>query len=261
MKIPFKQVYPGCLFSVLLLMLVACEKENKTQFEPQTNIYIKHDFLGKPFSRDSTYTDLAENQLSFKTFQYYLSNFTLIGDNPSNDYLIPNGFYLIKGFDNQGTYEISLKNIPVRNYRGLRISIGLDSATNKSTGGTGALNPGNGMYWDWSKEYKFLVMEGNYRTSAPTDTGSFLFHIAGNSNYRTVYIPFSSNSDAIEFGSGSRDVILTAEISSLFGEPEIIDFRNYNNVISNETGAWKIAENYEKAGFLQLYAISKLTKN
>jgi hypothetical protein len=95
-------------------------------------------------------------------------------------------------------------------------------------------------------------MEGNF--NYPDTSGAFLFHVAGNSCFRTIRIPISSNGNAAFLANGSR-INLDVELSALTGAPNPVDFRVMNNVMSVAAGAGKLAENYAGGRFIRFTGI------
>jgi hypothetical protein len=244
--------------SGLSFLFFSCGKESQQQpIGTEIRLTISHESMEKALNRDSIFLDSAGNRLRLSKFEYLLSNFHLMAEDPKNDFQVSDAIFLVKGLENDGRDTLILKNIPPGKYRGIKIGIGLDPVTNKSGPGTGALDPGNGMFWPWSDEYKFMVLEGTYTTKLPeAASGSFLFHIAGNPCYKQVFIPFGlMNDPALNFQSRT-ELKLKCELSALFGRPNPIDFRVTNNVMSPEAGGTALAGNYAPGGFLRFKGIS-----
>ena len=240
------------LIPVWLLLFSSCKKEENAPADSgvELNIRLRHVALGASLAGKDVLEDSSGTLLRFSKLQYYLSGFRLETENPMETYSLPGTVHLVKGLDKAGETTLTLKGIPGRAYKSLVFHIGLDSITNRSRGGTGALDPGNGMYWSWSGEYKFMVLEGNYQ--AGDSTGAFLFHLTGQPCYRSVRIPLLDTSGKeLDIREGG-EILLDAEISALFGAPHPVDFRKMNNVMSLEAGAGKIADNYSYGRFFRL---------
>jgi hypothetical protein len=244
--------YPATL--ILALLLVSCGKESTPQPSDSREILIRlrHVSMGETIEVGKAVSDSSGAVIALSKFQYYLSGIRLESENPMETFRESNSFHLVKGLDNKGEFIIRIKNVPERPFQSLVLQVGLDSITNGKTGGQGALDPGNGMYWPWSSEYKFLVMEGNF--NYPDTSGAFLFHVAGNSCFRTIRIPISSNGNAAFLANGSR-INLDVELSALTGAPNPVDFRVMNNVMSVAAGAGKLAENYAGGRFIRFTGI------
>jgi hypothetical protein len=252
---------PGSIFSKIAFLLLipaglflfsSCKKDNNspTASGVELLIHLRHVAMGAGLAGKDALEDSSGTLLRFSKLQYYLSGFRLETENPMETYALPGAVYLVKGLDNGGETTITLKGIPGRVYKNLVFHIGLDSITNRSRGGTGALDPGNGMYWSWSGEYKFMVLEGNYQ--AGDSAGAFLFHLTGQPCYRSFRIPLLDTAGKeLDIREGG-EIRLDAEISALFGAPHPVDFKQMNNVMSLEAGAGKIADNYSYGRFFRL---------
>ena len=208
--------------------------------------------MGEKLEQAKAVTDSSGAVIALSKFQYYLSGIRLESENPMETFREPDSFHLVKGLDNKGEFVIRMKGVPERPFQSLVLQVGLDSITNGKTGGQAALDPGNGMYWPWSSEYKFLVLEGNF--NYPDTSGAFLFHVAGNACFRTLRIPISSNGNAAFLANGSR-INLDVELSALTGAPNPVNFRLMNNVMSIAAGAGKLADNYSSGSFIRFAGI------
>ena len=231
-------------FSLTFLLLLSCKKEKMPAPSNlrELSLEIRHQSLGNPLTYDAPVADSSGCLLRFTRFQYYLSGIRLETDNPADAWIQPSSFHLIKALDNGGKSLVALSGIPERPFKYLVLHIGLDSLVNHAAGGTGALDPGNGMYWSWSGEYKFMVLEGNYQHS--DSSGAFLFHIAGDPCYREIRLPLAPENGSPVSLSGKSAIQLDAEIAALFAWPNRLDLRAFNNVMSLESGAGLMAENY-----------------
>lgn len=234
-----------------LVISVSCRKDSvsTTPDLPALTIRLRHLSMGKKLMQAAAVQDSSGATLSLSKFQYYLSGIRLETENPMDTYREADSFHLIKALENGGETLLSLPGVDFRAYKTLLVQIGLDSITNQKTGGTGALDPGNGMYWPWSSEYKFMVLEGSFQY--PDTSGAFLFHIAGNACFRTIRIPLQEGGNSVSIGGGS-EIILDVNLASLLGAPHPVDFRKMNNVMSAESGARKLADNYEAGNFFRL---------
>ena len=244
-----KILIPG----LLPLVFMSCKKDADPEPRMRVNLVIQHKAMGLPLTASGEAVDSSGTAIVFSKLQYFISNIRLETDNPMDVFAEPSSYHLIKGLDNGGETILSLTGIPIRNYRYLHLAIGLDSASNKgNNNGVAALQGGSGMYWSWSDEYKFMVLEGLFQKQNPDTSGAFLFHITGNSSYRSLRLNLvDSTGKGLEFKLENR-LNLEAEISALFGAPNPVDFRVFNNAMSVETGAGKIAENYGAGRFIRL---------
>lgn len=142
------------------------------------------------------YTTAAGEKIRLTTFNYFVSNFSLIKSD-GTEYIVPKDecYFLVK-HDDPASREIKLKNVPAGDYKELRFTVGVDSAKSVSpiAERTGALDPAgaaNGHYWSWNSGYIFMKMEGT-SPAAPVEpsTGEriFQYHVGlfGGYNSKTL---------------------------------------------------------------------------
>jgi len=251
-----KSTFLFLVLSATLSFLFLCCTQEKP-FPPDSTtvdvvIKIKHRASGQSLGEGVSFLDSAGQQITFSRFQYYFSNIRLNQSSSENGFRESASYHLVKALNSPDGFQIQLKGIPKGVYNELVFGIGVDSATNRgSSSNLGDLGQGNGMFWSWSDEYKFWVMEGNYQASGIQ--GNFLFHIAGNACYKEIRIPL------VESGSGNnsislvsnRTIVLEANVLDFFGGPNSIDLKITNDVSSIAAGADKIADNYA-SGFFTL---------
>ncbi|MBI5423094.1 MAG: cytochrome C peroxidase [Opitutae bacterium] len=87
--------------------------------------------------------------------------------------------------------EVALTNVPVGEYRGLQVRVGVPEAVNHADPGLWppghALNPTtNGLHWSWSGGYVFLALEGYWRNAGAVDSSGFTYHLAKEPQLMTV---------------------------------------------------------------------------
>jgi len=101
------------------------------------------------------YSNSIEQNFTVDKFNYFISNIILEKIDGTN-YIVPQDscYFLIKS-SNKASQNISIKNIPVGNYRKMSFMIGVDSARScmPASARTGALDFGAAaadMYWTWN---------------------------------------------------------------------------------------------------------------
>ncbi len=239
-----------------ILLFSDCKPEDKEPDFATILLRISHKGPGlvsgeKPILAEDQFQfkDSLGQEFSVKTLNYYISNIKLMNKSQNVYYQQVQSYHLVNALVNPNNTEIILKNVPMKKFEEFEISIGVDSIANKGIDKTGALDPGKGMYWSWEDGYKFLEFEGRFKQEGLEKP--FLFHIGGNENYKTLNFRFSNllgtNYDIVKDGQ----IILEADVSAMFGSPNKVDLKIFNNVMSTAAGADKIAENY-KTGFLKL---------
>ena len=173
---------------------------------------------------------------------YYISNVKLNG--PSVSFTESNSYHLIKQSD-ATTTSFDMSGVPLGQYTSITFMLGVDSLHNVSGAQSGALDPINGMFWDWNTGYIMLMFEGTSPRS-PQMGNTLTFHIGGfsgvDSVQRVITLPLSS---AITVAaSGENHIHLTGDVLHLFKSPNIIDFSVLNNMMAPGATAAGFANNY-----------------
>jgi hypothetical protein len=163
----------------------------------------------------------------------------------------PESYHLIQHLDDIKSFAIN--NLPEGNYNQLQFTIGVDSLRNVSGAQTGALDPGNVMFWDWNSGYIFLKLEGDYKTTTTTSAVNYAMHIGG---YKapTNYIR-EITFNAIDLQSVKYKTTLVyihTTIDEIFKTPETIDFDTYG-AIAQGKNMQTLVNNY-----IDMFSISKI---
>ena len=190
--------------------------------------------------RDLSYLNANGDTFSIEEFNYYISNVTLGKSGSSAEFLIPESYFLIRKQDGVDSHEISVEDVPSGMYDVLRFSIGIDPEKNTSLDSDGDLNPSNNMAWNWNTGYKFVLLEGRYKTVSGQE-GVLVFHIGRDENYHTMEVDLTE-SISIQEGKVS-EVLLETDAAEMFVSPYTIDFSVESNAQFG-TDADSIAVNY-----------------
>ena len=197
----------------------------------------------------STYTTSSGQQFTVSTFNYYLSNIKLRKAD-GTEYAEPESYHLLKHSD-AATRAFTLTNVPAGDYTGFTFTIGVDSARNVSGAQTGALDPSNGMFWEWNSGYIYTKLEG----SSPQAGGNkqLLFHIGGfkkpNNTIRTVSP--SLNGATIQIRKDRTPTVhLAADVLRMFTGPNTIDVSTLSNTMGGSNSV-KVADN-QAAGMFRV---------
>ena len=177
--------------------------------------------------------------------KYYISNIRL-QKSDSSYYDIPESYYLIDVSVSNDT-TITIPYIPAGNYIGVKFSIGVDSIHNHTGSQPGALDPTieGDMLWLWSTGYKFVKLEGTYKTASSGGFQALVFDIGDDVNYRST----SYNSGTAHWTNiNIRDAKTTkiqvkANFDEMFKTPNTISFDATNNVAGGPASN-QIADNY-----------------
>ncbi len=182
--------------ALAFLFLTSCKKE-KTDIQPGDKGELTVEFDNVVGAQNlqlntATYTNAAGEPYKITMLNYYISNIVLVAADGSR-YTVPkdSSYFLIKEED-VATQEVTLKDIPAGDYKGIEFVIGVDSLKNTAAVGerTGCLDPaagGSGMYWTWNSGYIFLKMEGTSDVATSADK-KFRYHIGGFGGYSSATI-------------------------------------------------------------------------
>lgn len=171
------------LFLPVFFFLFSCKKKTESP-DPntttqQTSVKLKVHHLWDASSDFQLNTMLVNplngDSLQFSSFKYYLSNVKLKRDN-GTWWEMPDSYFIVNTAASQECL-LDLGNVPAGSYTAIEYTLGVDSTHNVSGSQSGALDPGNGMFWGWTSGYIMLLTEG---TSPDTGSGSaFSLHMTG----------------------------------------------------------------------------------
>lgn len=174
---------------------------------------------------------------------YYISNIKLSNSaTPNTSYVEPSSYHLVELRAGQ-TYDTIFLNSPKEGtYNNVQLMLGIDTAQNTSFTRVGDANPTSHMAWDWNIGYKFIRIEGRYKTSGGT-SGNLLFHTGGNPNQRRVgfvgVTPFQVQAGRTTY------INLEARLESYFNTPFQLNLATeFNDMQVGQALSSKIATNY-----------------
>lgn len=139
------------------------------------------------------YKNEIEEFYSMTKLKYYISDIELT--TVDGKIVNLNSSFLVDE-NKKDSKSITLKNCFEGNYTSLSFIVGVDSLHNCSGVQSGALDPVNGMFWEWNTGYIFFKLEGISGSS--TMPGSiFEYHIGGfkapTNCIRKITIPLNQN--------------------------------------------------------------------
>jgi hypothetical protein len=245
-----KIIFSG-LFIAVSLIIYSCHKDKDNNVEPASGktgtlkLELESDMNGNKILLDSVY--LNQNQDTFKvsSLKYYISNLRL-KDAAGNYYNVPESYYLIDVSVSNDTF-ITIPNIPAGNYVQVELAVGIDSVHNHSGVQTGALDPtvASAMFWSWSAGYKFVLLEGTYKTASSNGYKPLAVHVAEDGNMKNfVFNSTTLNWTDINIREGKNTKIkVNVNLEEMFKTPTLISFDLMNNVGGGSDCA-VIANNY-----------------
>ncbi len=233
---------------VLATALVTACKKDSDPSTPQTGVFaleLEPGVGALPLNLSTdTYTTAAGDRFTVSAFKYFLSNIKLTKADGSA-YAVPDSYFLVDQAK-PDSQHLDLKDVPVGDYTGLTFTVGVDSARTKAGNFTGALAADPGMFWDWSQEFKNVVLEG---TSPQSPSRGLVFHIAGfkgangaNNTIRTVSPAFPANTKLLIRPDHSPEIHLHVDVLGLFGGPNPVRFATVYNTMGGPQSV-KVADN------------------
>lgn len=250
MKIQNQKIYFIAILSAIILFN-ACKDDDTTTpnptptVPPMLNIEFDHLAGASKFYLDSTYTNANGDQFTATMFKYYISNIRLVGVNNA-EVAIPDSYFLVNE-DIESSKVIEMDSLPIGMFKSIKFMIGIDSTHNVSGAQAGALDPTNGMFWDWNSGYIFLKLEGTSPVIS-TPSHSFTYHIGGfkgaNINYKEVELSF--NGDILTLNNNKHpELHFVVDVLEFFTNPTTIDLSTFpSSVISTTPNAAILANNY-----------------
>jgi hypothetical protein len=198
---------------LLALTFTSCEKDEKDNTPPATtrDVVLKFEHIwgpnGPAFDLGTEYSHpLTDQLITFTTLRYYISNVVFVRQDGS-EWAETESYYIVD-VSNPDKTNLTIKNVPVGEYKGVKYTIGVDSTRNTSGVQTGALDPAEGMFWSWNTGYIFIKAEGN----SPSATGErFIYHLGG-----FVGDQNAINTRSFDFGQSLLNVQANASTSVHF---------------------------------------------
>ncbi len=213
-----------CVFSVLLIcgLMLSCADEESTQSNiapgPRLSIEINHVFDGAPLALGTDYETADGVAVQINKVRYWISNVQL-NRADGTKHAVPASYYLLEQTQDKLRNEIVVGGIPVGEYTGLTLAIGVDEGHNHSTDlFEGELSTALNMDWGWNSGFIFFKIEGDYE-----DNGSmapFIAHVGNDVLYREVTMTFDTPISIDEERDGSVQV--TADVQRIFDGWDVV---------------------------------------
>lgn len=168
------------VLGLMAALLGSCEKEDgndtPADTQQQLSLSLKHTFNGSLLHADSLYTDSVGTAFAVTTLRYYLSGIALYHADGDTTTVQPD-YVLVKG-DEAVETVLNLGEITTGNYVGFSFNVGLPAFINQAVTPTDAGIAADSvlatqtdvpMWWNRTRGYKFLVLEGQYDNSQPAN--------------------------------------------------------------------------------------------
>ncbi|MES2645492.1 MAG: MbnP family protein [Bacteroidota bacterium] len=229
-------------FLVLAIALSGCKK-NVTG---SSSYPIKISFVNLagtvPLVLNTAYTNPHGEPVTFKKFEYYISNISLV-NTAGNETKIA-GLYFLVDHENPAStsFEITING---NEYKAIKFLIGVDSTRNVSGVQTGALDPVNGMFWTWNTGYIMAKMEAISAVST-APFSAVTYHIGGfktgENSLKQITLNLPEN--VILKPTASSEIVINANAMSWFKGEHDIKIATDPDCMNPGELAMKIADNY-----------------
>lgn len=186
------------------------------------------DELLEMYAKDYSYE--AGMKLKLQLFRFYISNLIpLMNTSGQQEYLEEVALVDFEAIQSDAAAEqgvsIRLEKVPVGNYIGIQMGLGLSEKLNATNPGDyGTDHPLSDNYWSWALGYVFTKIEGNADIDGDgVFNDKLTFHIGGNQFYRAK--EFSKNF-AIKADQTTRlDFEVDLRRVLVAGAGDFLDFR------------------------------------
>lgn len=234
-----------------LIMAVSCRKKedpklpDHPQQERKTNLtFTFKNVVGNELLslNDTWYKNENGDSIQLTAYKYYVTNFVLIkGD---STYTVPESYYLINESKPESK-TFTFEDLPAGEYDEVRFLIGVDAARNISGAQTGALDPANGMFWDWNTGYIMALMEG--QSPQASATGSIFSYHAGGFKFGTGAqrnVRLKLPKKAMVSPYFYPNIIIRSDVLEWFKTPNTVSVAELSAVMSDPNDVKIIADNY-----------------
>lgn len=235
----------GFLFSISLLALSSCEKDDNSEDEKRSlRIEIDTKIGGEDFELNEVYKDYKDRDFRIELLRFYMNNMTIVNADGTEVLLKDIALYNASESD---VLSITLDDVPAGTYTKFTSGLGLSSEIN-------GLNPAdfesahplsldNQMYWGWASKYKFVVVEGRVDAGTGSLESAFAYHSGTDELYRTMEVDLE-NFELKE--SGTTVLQLNVNVDQMFqGNGGTLDFveENSSHTTSNIEYVIKLTDN------------------
>lgn len=175
----------------------SCSDNTPLALEGKNNISIEFDnsFKGDDLILGNTsYTNGNNENLTVSAFDYIVSNFVLVTES-GEEVIYPKekGYFIISegGGDKVKNVKVMLEDVPAGMYTQIKFGIGVDQE--RYIQGQAAQEnfwtkaEDYNLTWSWQAGYKFVVLEGGFKSATQIEDKNFMLHIASRGTTVDLY--------------------------------------------------------------------------
>ena len=204
----------------------------------QLSLLFKAEINGQPL----IYNDFAYNNplggqaFRIRDFRFFISHVELVGQ--SGAHKVVDSFHLAR-FDNADrSYSLDLAEVPLKQVKKVRLSIGVDQASNTSIEPKGDLDPNSQMAWNWTMGYKFVLLEG--AIDLGEQVAPLVYHVGFSENLKEIEFELPK---AMDLSSGG-EINFLVDPMKIFTAKERVDMAKLSSVKFAKDDAKLLADNY-----------------
>lgn len=203
----------------------------------------------QPLVFNQPYSDSANYTLQVEGFKFYISNITLV--NTNNQEVKIKDVDLID-FKTAGENYSSI-NVPLGDYKEIKFGIGVDSVLNNTDptvyANSHPLSVFQNTYWNWSTQYRFIMLEGRADTISGSNSNlnQLLIYHTGTEN---LYREYSKSVNFSVQLNATHEESLKINLNKIFyGVSGNVDLKSESatHTTTNFALALKITENFLSA--------------
>lgn len=175
-------------------------------------------------------------KFKIRDFQFFISNISLLS--PSGEFIEQESYHLARFDNNNSSYSIVLKDMPLREYQTIVLSIGIDKTANSSIDIKGDLDPNSRMAWSWDVGYKFVLFEGGILKDKILRP--LVYHVGFNENYKSLSFVLKQPL----FKNNTQNINFEVDIIKLFSGINNINMLELPSVKFDRDDAKSLSNNY-----------------
>jgi hypothetical protein len=243
---PMKHFFYPIVAMCAVLCVSSCKQSNYSTpvGNGQAKIVFSNNVGNTYLVLGNSYVNQHGDNFTVNTLKYYISNVKLTGAEVS--YTEPNSYHLIDQ-NNMTNATFYLSNMQYGQYNSITFTIGIDSLHDVVGPQTGALDPANNMFINFSAGYNMLKFEGTSAQS--TQPGGLLKlyaqgYYGANSALRTVSVAFPNPINISGDVTNINHVNVVADVLGMFKAPHVIDFSSMNLVTTPGANVSLLADDY-----------------
>ena len=234
------------LFALIgILIIFSSCKKNGEENNADLNISFQNQVNGTNLPLNQPYRNVANVDVNYETFQFYLSDITIVNSN--GDARLVSEIELFK-FDATGKANLDFR-VPFGDYESIQFGIGVKKSLNEMDPSSFSdadhpLNITQNTYWGWASMYRFIMMEGRYDANLDgVFEGTFAYHTGREGSYRTFTLSHDFKIDKKDQNNLNFNVDLFQLLEKSGNSVNVVTEPYYHGGTENEDISTRISDN------------------